>query len=111
MIFLSNQINKMKNKLLKMALFSSFGIFPMVLQAQQNPATRTIFFDKSGMDPSVKPGDNFFKYANGGWIKSTKIPDDQSSWGSFVTLYDGNQKNLKSILDEVSIKKKRTRKP
>ena len=42
---------------------------------------RTVFFDKSGMDTSVKPGDNFFLYANGGWIKNNRIPDEQSSWG------------------------------
>ncbi len=64
------------------------------------PNVRTVFFDKSGMDTTVKPGDNFFLYANGGWMKTTTIPDDQSGWGSFYTLYEDNQKNLKGILED-----------
>jgi putative endopeptidase len=64
------------------------------------PNARTVFFDKTGMDTTVKPGDNFFLYANGGWMKTTTIPDDQSGWGSFYTLYEDNQKNLKGILED-----------
>jgi putative endopeptidase len=63
---------------------------------------RTVFFDKSGMDTTVKPGENFFMYANGKWIKNTKIPASESGWGSFYTLDDDNLKNLHKILDEVS---------
>jgi putative endopeptidase len=35
----------------------------------------------SHMDTSVKPGDDFFAYANGAWVKANPIPGDQSSWG------------------------------
>src|SRR3978361_1158948 len=63
-------------------------------------ATRTEFFDKSGIDSTIKPGDNFFLYANGAWMKKVVIPDDQSGWGSFYTLYDDNQKNLRGLLEE-----------
>ena len=64
---------------------------------------RTVFFDKSGMDTSVKPGDNFFLYANGAWTKKTKIPPSEVGWGSFYTLSDDNIKNLHHILEEVSV--------
>ncbi|KTT72870.1 M13 family metallopeptidase [Sphingomonas sanguinis] len=37
--------------------------------------------DKAYMDPSVKPGDNFDTYANGGWRKTAEIPADRSSIG------------------------------
>ena len=37
--------------------------------------------DVAGMDRSVKPGDDFFAYANGAWLKKTEIPADRSSWG------------------------------
>ncbi|MDB5123228.1 MAG: peptidase [Mucilaginibacter sp.] len=67
-------------------------------------AERTVFFDKTGMDSTVKPGDNFFLYANGKWIKNTKIPPSEIGWGSFYTLEDDNLKNLHSILDDVSTK-------
>ena len=66
------------------------------------PETRTVFFDKSGMDTTVAPGDDFFDYANGGWVRKTKIPDDQTSWGSFNILYEGNQKKTKTILEEAA---------
>ena len=63
---------------------------------------RTVFFDKAGMDTTVSPGENFFQYANGTWVKQTEIPASESGWGSFYTLYDENLKNLKEILEEVS---------
>jgi putative endopeptidase len=44
------------------------------------PAGRTDV-DLAGIDRSVAPGDDFFGYANGAWIKSTEIPADRSSWG------------------------------
>jgi putative endopeptidase len=72
---------------------------------KNNVTPETHFIDKTGMDTSIQPGDNFFQYANGGWVKTAKIPDDQSGWGSFYTLYDNNLKKLRTILDEVSAKK------
>ena len=42
----------------------------------------------AGMDTSVKPGDNFFDYTNGAWLKNTPIPDDRSSTGAFLKLYE-----------------------
>ncbi len=63
---------------------------------------RTVFFDKTGMDTTVKPGDDFFSYASGKWMKETKIPPSEIGWGSFYTLSDDNLKNLHKILDDVS---------
>lgn len=59
------------------------------------------FIDTLGMDTSINPRDNFFEYANGKWLKSTQIPDDQSGWGSFYILYEDNLKKLKGIVEEV----------
>ncbi len=42
--------------------------------------------DLEGMDHSIRPQDDFFGYANNGWLKSVDIPADQSSWGSFNIL-------------------------
>ena len=39
--------------------------------------------DAPGMDRSVRPGDDFFRYANGGWLQRTVIPADRSSYGAF----------------------------
>src|ERR1700752_330788 len=40
------------------------------------------------MDPSVKPGDDFFRYANGGWLARTEIPPDRSDVGVNTELED-----------------------
>ncbi|SOD97350.1 M13 family metallopeptidase [Spirosoma fluviale] len=71
-------------------------------QQKEETTTRTSFFDKSGMDTTVSPGDDFFTYANGKWVKETKIPDDQTGWGSFNTLYEENLQKTKSILTEAA---------
>ena len=63
---------------------------------------RTSFFDNTGMDSSVKPGDNFFDYVNGKWVKAAVIPDDQSGWGAFQMIYEDNLKNLKGILEDAA---------
>jgi putative endopeptidase len=67
------------------------------------PATaRTSFFDRTGMDTTVRPGQDFFNYANGAWIRKTTIPTDQSSWGSFTTLYEENLARTRAILTEAA---------
>ncbi len=63
---------------------------------------RTSFFDRAGMDTTVNPGDDFFTYANGGWLKKTTIPGDQTGWGSFYQLYEENQLKTRSILEEAA---------
>lgn len=66
--------------------------------------TRTSFFDKTGMDTTVSPGENFFLYANGNWIKNTEMPASETRWGSFNILADNNVKRLHAILEDVSSK-------
>ncbi|HMU47423.1 MAG TPA: M13 family metallopeptidase [Chitinophagaceae bacterium] len=54
----------------------------------------------SNIDSTVKPGTDFFEYANGGWIKRNPIPDDQSSWGIWNLVIEENQKRLREIADK-----------
>ncbi len=61
--------------------------------------------DMSGMDKSIKPGDDFFKYVNGGWYARTEIPADRSSWGGFTILRDLSDKRTHDIIDLVSKQK------
>ncbi len=53
----------------------------------------------SGMDVSVLPGDNFFLYANGGWLKTTEIPPDHSAWGVDAVLAEEAARNTSELLD------------
>src|ERR1700691_2223882 len=56
-------------------------------------------FDAAGMDASVPPGDDFFKYANGGWDTRTAIPDDRSGYGVDAVLSDAAEEHLRGILE------------
>jgi len=58
--------------------------------------------ERSNMDLTANPGDNFFEYANGGWMKNNPVPNDKTQYGSFTVLYDNNQEKLKSLVDELS---------
>ncbi len=52
------------------------------------------------IDSTVKPGDDFFDYANGGWIKRNPIPADQSSWGIGNLVIEENLKRLREISEK-----------
>src|SRR4051812_26653982 len=58
--------------------------------------------DPSNMDTSVKPADDFFLYANGGWIKRTEIPPEYSRWGSFNQVIEQNNDGLHGIAEKAT---------
>lgn len=58
--------------------------------------------DVADMDLSVKPGNDFFSYANGGWLQKNPIPDQYTSYGAFTVLYEENRKNLQDLVVEAS---------
>src|SRR5688500_1998147 len=59
-------------------------------------------FDQARMDESTSACNDFYQYANGGWIKATEIPAAYPTWGSFVMLAENNRKTLHTILEESS---------
>ena len=69
----------------------------------KSPAAKAVIgafgFDTTGMDRNVKPGDDFYQYANGTWAKSTSIPSDKSNYGAFHVLQDISQQRVRDILD------------
>ncbi len=60
------------------------------------------FVDVHGIDSSIKPGDNFFRYVNGRWYDTAKIADDQTGVGSYMFLNIPQKQLLQNILDSVS---------
>jgi putative endopeptidase len=55
--------------------------------------------DLEGMDRSVKPGDDFFKYVNGKWAATTQIPPDKTGYGAFAVLGDLSEARVHALLD------------
>jgi putative endopeptidase len=55
--------------------------------------------DLSGGDPTVRPGDDFERYANGHWDDTTEIPPDRASWGSFQMLSERSLLQVHEILE------------
>src|SRR3954471_6056886 len=62
------------------------------------------FIDKSNMDLSVKPGDNFYLYANGNWIRNNPVPASKTRWGSFDALREESSKRLRELLTDAQAK-------
>jgi endothelin-converting enzyme/putative endopeptidase len=56
-------------------------------------------FDATGMDRAVKPGDDFWSYANGAWDKATDFPADRSSAGVSVKLVDKAEIDVRDLID------------
>ncbi len=56
----------------------------------------------ANLDSTVKPGDDFFEYANGGWLKKNPIPGEQSSWGIGNLVIEENLKRLREISEKAA---------
>src|SRR5258706_484751 len=67
------------------------------------------YIDRANMDLSVKPGDNFYEYANGSWLKKTVMPSTKTRWGSFDMLREESSQQLKTLLQESAKKTTRSR--
>ncbi len=65
-------------------------------QAQDGPGVSA-----SAMDTSVRPGDDFYAYANGGWMAKTEIPADRASVGSFLIAFNTTEKQLGALLQDI----------
>src|SRR4051812_46155584 len=65
-------------------------------------------FDLNGMDRSIRPGDDFFRYSVGMWMKETPIPPERSSWSTFSILRANAERDVKGIVETIS---KRANKP
>jgi predicted metalloendopeptidase len=72
---------------------------------QVQPAPKAVLgtwgVDLSGMDKSVKPGDDFFRYVNGAWFATAEVPPDRTTTGSFVQLDIQSETRVRGILSEL----------
>ncbi|MEO8481819.1 MAG: M13-type metalloendopeptidase [Acidobacteriota bacterium] len=68
--------------------------------AAQAPSKSGI--DRVQFDASVRAQDDFFRHVNGTWLKNTQIPEDRSSYGTFVLITDRTEANLRALVEGVA---------
>ena len=65
-------------------------------------AIGTFGIDTAAMDPSVKPGDDFYRYVNGAWVSTFPMPADKARYGVFDALRDKSEVDVRTLLDELA---------
>jgi putative endopeptidase len=84
-----------RTRAVRLVLALSLAAVPLVpLHAQRAVPG----LDTAGMDRSVRPGDDFFLYANGSWLRRTVIPADRSSYGAFNIADERAERRLTTIV-------------
>jgi putative endopeptidase len=80
------------------------SLFTLPAFAADKPQFGQFGVDLGAMDKSVKPGDNFFSYTNGNWLKTAVIPPDRSQTGSFQDLQILSETRMRAIVDDLEKK-------
>ena len=74
----------------------------MMLAACQPKETKAPALDPTDMDLTVAPGENFFQYANGGWMQKNPLKPEYARFGSFDVLREQNVENLNALFSEMT---------
>lgn len=88
------------------SLLATLPLFSM-LRADDAATTKRPGQLVSGIDQSIisedlRPGEDFYRYANAGWLESTEIPPDRADYGIFSILDDETQQQVRSIVEAVA---------
>jgi predicted metalloendopeptidase len=75
---------------------------PASAAAPAAPPAASSGIDLAGIDRSVAPGDDFFAWANGSWIKGTEIPADRSAWGASGMMAELTAKRTADLIAEAA---------
>jgi putative endopeptidase len=70
------------------------------IPASTTPRIGTFGLDTAGMDTTVRPGDDFNRYAGGTYLRNTPIPGDKTSYGAFDMLFDNSQEALRGLIED-----------
>ncbi len=77
-------------------------IFVASLAAAAAAEPKGVGIDLEGMDRSTAPGDDFFKYANGAWLRATPIPPDRGAYGAGVIVSDRTDERTSRIIQDAA---------
>ena len=91
---------------LKSFLFLFLFAFVVILRAQTpaKPQYGAWGFDLAGADTKTKPGDDFFRYANGTWIDKTQIPPDKPAYSLRLAMTDVTEQRLRELMETLAAK-------
>jgi putative endopeptidase len=93
---------KSLNLLIKLLALFTLSFVLLAAYAQDAPKPDTHGIAIANMDRSVTPGDNFYLYCNGDWLKRTEIPPDRSRLGVFSALADQSDKRTAALIEEAA---------
>jgi putative endopeptidase len=82
-----------------LSIFRSFIAICVLFSLSLATLAQSKGFDTGRMDTSTEACNDFYQYANGNWLKTTKIPAEYPSWGSFTIVYENNQNVLKKVVE------------
>ena len=84
-------------------LFAALAIVSFAASAADTATTALVSgIDMTGMDKSVRPQDDLFRYMNGTWLANTPFPAEYASAGNTITLFEKSQEDVRAILLEAS---------
>lgn len=90
---------------LKLTLkLASIAILSMILtnSCKQEQTKEKITLDVSLIDTSINPAEDFYHYANNGWIKNNPLPNDESRYGSFDQLAKETSMKVQTLVEELA---------
>lgn len=85
-------------KELGLCYFLVLSILFLACQGQESTVKKNEGLELAYMDTTVRPQDDFYRFANGRWLDITTIPPDKGSWGNFDAVYENNNKVLLDVL-------------
>lgn len=84
------------------AAMATIAICTAATSFAQKKTTAIKYIDAANMDKSVKPGDNFYLYANGDWLKNNPVPASKTRWGSFDVLRQNSLERLRKLCEDAA---------
>jgi len=95
-----SNVNKLTIGATALLLVAACGQQAEEQQLAEQPQELRSGISTDGMNPDIRPGDDFFAYVNGKWIDAAEIPADKARYGTFDILRDESQENVKVIIEK-----------
>src|SRR5499427_2888263 len=96
------------SSLLRVLLLAALCCIALLARAEESLPTRLKYgawgFDLAGRDTATKPGDDFFRYANGTWLDKTQIPPDKPAYSLRLAMTDLTEQRLHEMMESLGAK-------